>query len=203
MIAFVKGQIENISEENVVVDVGNIGINIKISARTSSLLPGIGRQVKLFTYTLVREDTFQLYGFLTQDDLNIFKKLITVNGIGPKGGLTILSVMNADDLRFAVLSGDAAAIARAPGVGKKTAERVILDLKDKISLEDTLIHKEMQMPGKNDLPSGDVALNEAVEALIALGYSSSDALRAVKSVEGGDAMDVEELLKLALKNIFN
>lgn len=203
MIAFVKGQIENISEENVVVDVGNIGINIKISARTSSLLPGIGRQVKLFTYTLVREDTFQLYGFLTQDDLNIFKKLITVNGIGPKGGLAILSVMNADDLRFAVLSGDAAAIARAPGVGKKTAERVILDLKDKISLEDTLIHKEMQMPGKNDLPSGDVALNEAVEALIALGYSSSDALRAVKSVEGGDAMDVEELLKLALKNIFN
>lgn len=203
MIAFVKGQIENISEENVVVDVGNIGINIKISARTSSLLPGIGRQVKLFTYTLVREDTFQLYGFLTQDDLNIFKKLITVNGIGPKGGLTILSVMNADDLRFAVLSGDAAAIARAPGVGKKTAERVILDLKDKISLEDTLIHKEMQMPGKNDLPSGDVALNEAVEALIALGYSSSDALRAVKSVESGDAMDVEELLKLALKNIFN
>ena len=203
MIAFVKGQIEDISEENVVVDVGNIGINIKISARTSSLLPGIGRQVKLFTYTLVREDTFQLYGFLTQDDLNIFKKLITVNGIGPKGGLTILSVMNADDLRFAVLSGDAAAIARAPGVGKKTAERVILDLKDKISLEDTLIHKEMQMPGKNDLPSGDVALNEAVEALIALGYSSSDALRAVKSVEGGDAMDVEELLKLALKNIFN
>lgn len=203
MIAFVKGQIEDISEENVVVDVGNIGINIKISARTSSLLPGIGRQVKLFTYTLVREDTFQLYGFLTQDDLNIFKKLITVNGIGPKGGLTILSVMNADDLRFAVLSGDAAAIARAPGVGKKTAERVILDLKDKISLEDTLIHKEMQMPGKNDLPSGDVALNEAVEALIALGYSSSDALRAVKSVESGDAMDVEELLKLALKNIFN
>lgn len=202
MIAFVKGQIEDISEENVVVDVGNIGINIKISARTSSLLPGIGRQVKLFTYTLVREDALQLYGFLTQDDLFIFKKLITVNGIGPKGGLAILSVMSADELRFAILSGDAAAIARAPGVGKKTAERVILDLKDKISLEDTLIHKETQISGEDVLSTGDKARNEAVEALIALGYSSSDALRAVKSVEGGESMDVEKLLKLALKNMF-
>lgn len=202
MIAFVKGQIEDISEENVVVDVGNIGINIKISARTSSLLPGIGRQVKLFTYTLVREDALQLYGFLTQDDLFIFRKLITVNGIGPKGGLAILSVMSADELRFAILSGDAAAIARAPGVGKKTAERVILDLKDKISLEDTLIHKETQISGEDVLSTGDNARNEAVEALIALGYSSSDALRAVKSVEGGESMDVEKLLKLALKNMF-
>lgn len=202
MIAFVKGQIEDISEENVVVDVGNIGINIKISARTSSLIPGIGRQVKLFTYTLVREDALQLYGFLTQDDLFIFKKLITVNGIGPKGGLAILSVMSADELRFAILSGDAAAIARAPGVGKKTAERVILDLKDKISLEDTLIHKETQISGEDVLSTGDKARNEAVEALIALGYSSSDALRAVKSVEGGESMDVEKLLKLALKNMF-
>lgn len=202
MIAFVKGQIEDISEENVVVDVGNIGINIKISARTSSLIPGIGRQVKLFTYTLVREDALQLYGFLTQDDLFIFRKLITVNGIGPKGGLAILSVMSADELRFAILSGDAAAIARAPGVGKKTAERVILDLKDKISLEDTLIHKETQISGEDVLSTGDKARNEAVEALIALGYSSSDALRAVKSVEGGESMDVEKLLKLALKNMF-
>ena len=117
MIAFVKGQLEDISEENAVIDVGNMGVNVKISARTASLLPGMGKTVKLFTYTLVREDTFNLYGFLTRDDLDIFKKLITVNGIGPKGGLAILSVLSADELRFAVLSGDSAAIARAPGVG--------------------------------------------------------------------------------------
>ncbi len=205
MIAFVKGQIEEISEENVVVDIGNVGVNVKISARTASLLPGIGKPVKLCTYTLVREDTFNLYGFLTKDDLTIFKKLITVNGIGPKGGLAILSVMSADDLRFAVLSGDAAAIARAPGIGKKTAERVILDLKDKISLEDTLIHKEMQAMGEESPDAGDeyiAARNEAVEALVALGYSSADALRAVKSVPGGESMDVEALLKQALKNMF-
>ena len=112
MIAFVKGQLEDISEENAVIDVGNMGVNVKISARTASLLPGMGKTVKLFTYTLVREDTFNLYGFLTRDDLDIFKKLITVNGIGPKGGLAILSVLSADELRFAVLSGDSAAIAR-------------------------------------------------------------------------------------------
>lgn len=202
MIAFVKGQLEDISEENAVIDVGNMGVNVKISARTASLLPGMGKTVKLFTYTLVREDTFNLYGFLTRDDLDIFKKLITVNGIGPKGGLAILSVLSADELRFAVLSGDSAAIARAPGVGKKTAERVILDLKDKISLEDTLVHKEMQT-SKDEAASVDGrARTEAVEALTALGYSSSEALRAVKSVSEGESMDVETLLKQALKNLF-
>ena len=202
MIAFVKGQLEDISEENAVIDVGNMGINVKISARTASLLPGMGKTVKLFTYTLVREDTFNLYGFLTRDDLDIFKKLITVNGIGPKGGLAILSVLSADELRFAVLSGDSAAIARAPGVGKKTAERVILDLKDKISLEDTLVHKEMQT-SKDEAASVDGrARTEAVEALTALGYSSAEALRAVKSVPEGESMDVETLLKQALKNLF-
>lgn len=202
MIAFVKGQLEDISEENAVIDVGNMGINVKISARTASLLPGMGKTVKLFTYTLVREDTFNLYGFLTRDDLDIFKKLITVNGIGPKGGLAILSVLSADELRFAVLSGDSVAIARAPGVGKKTAERVILDLKDKISLEDTLVHKEMQT-SKDEAASVDGrARTEAVEALTALGYSSSEALRAVKSVPEGESMDVETLLKQALKNLF-
>ncbi len=132
MIAFVKGKIEDLSEENVVVDVGGVGINVKISAGTFNLLPGMGGEVKLYTYTSVREDAFNLFGFLTRDELELFKKLITVNGIGPKGGLSILSVMSADELRFAIVSGDWAAIAKAPGVGKKTAERVILDLRDKI-----------------------------------------------------------------------
>ena len=202
MIAFVKGQLEDISEENAVIDVGNMGVNVKISARTASLLPGMGKTVKLFTYTLVREDTFNLYGFLTRDDLDIFKKLITVNGIGPKGGLAILSVLSADELRFAVLSGDSAAIARAPGVGKKTAERVIQDIKDKISLEDTLVHKEMQTSKDVAASVDGRARTEAVEALTALGYSSSEALRAVKSVPEGESMDVETLLKQALKNLF-
>ena len=142
MYAYLKGTIEEITEDNLVLEVNQIGYNIKISSRTANLLEGIGSFAKIYTYTLVREDTFQLYGFLTRDDLDIFKQLITVNGIGPKGGLAILSIMSADELRFAILSGDAKAIAKAPGVGAKTAERVILDLKDKVSLEDALAPKE-------------------------------------------------------------
>lgn len=202
MIAFVKGIIEDITEENVVIDVGGIGYNVRISGKAAALLPGLHEQVKLYTYTCVREDMISLYGFLTRDDLEIFKKLITVNGIGPKGGLAILSVMSADNLRFAIISGDAAAISRAPGIGKKTAERVILDLKDKISLEDTLFHKEMQQPDMGQSEARHHAENEAVEALTALGYAATDALRAVKSVTVKDDMDVETILKLALKNMF-
>lgn len=200
MIAFVKGKIEDLSEENVVLDIGGVGVNVKISAGTFNLLPGMGGEVKLYTYTCVREDAFILFGFLTRDELELFKKLITVNGIGPKGGLSILSVMSADELRFAIVSGDGAAIARAPGIGKKTAERVILDLRDKISLEETLIHKEIQTTGAESHDSH--AVNEAVEALTALGYSATDALQAVRKVPADENMDVETLLKLALKNMF-
>lgn len=202
MIAFVKGKIDDIAEENVVLDVGGIGYNVKISTGTAASLPGIGEEVKLYTYTCVREDMFSLFGFLTRDELEIFKKLITVNGIGPKGGLAILSAMSADDLRFAIISGDAASIAKAPGIGKKTAERVILDLKDKISLEDTFVQKEINQRSDREDGGNQHARNEAVEALTALGYSATDALHAVKAVQIADDMDVETILKLALKNMF-
>lgn len=203
MIAFVKGIVEDLTEDNVVLDVGGVGYNVKISAGTAALISGVGEELKLYTYTSVREDAFQLFGFLIRDELEIFKKLITVNGIGPKGGLSILSVMSADDIRFAVISGDAKMIAKAPGIGKKTAERVILDLKDKISLEDTLIHKEIAGVGVANVNNSDnKAGNEAVEALTALGYSASDAVRAVKSVPVTEDMDVEDILKQALKNMF-
>lgn len=206
MYAYIKGILEEITEDAVVVEAGGIGYNIKVSASTADLLPGIGSEVKVYTYTLVREDAFSLYGFLTRDDLDIFKKLITVSGIGPKGGLAILSVISADALRFAVMAGDAKAIAKAPGVGAKTAERVILDLRDKISLEDTL----RGMGG--DLGSGQAAdasgtadnlmKREAIEALVALGYSASDATAAVKKVEAGAEATSETILKQALKYMF-
>lgn len=201
MIAFVKGRIEDISNEQVVLDVNGLGYNIKISSTTSAELPGIGEEIKLYTYTCVREDAFLLYGFLSKDDLDIFKKLITVNGIGPKGGLAILSVMSADDCRFAIISGDVKMIATAPGIGKKTAERVVLDLRDKVSLEDTLIHQEMTRKEQSRQSESSTAKTEAIEALTALGYSSQEAYRAMKQIEQIDDMDVEEILKIALKNM--
>lgn len=132
----------------------------------------------------------------------IFKKLITVNGIGPKGGLAILSVMSADELRFAIVAGDAKAISKAPGVGAKTAERVILDLKDKISLEDTLVPKESDVTAPLSDKETGKEKNEAIEALTALGYSATDALRAVKQVDMTGLESVEDILKAALKYLY-
>lgn len=205
MYAYLKGTLEEITEGAIVMDVGNIGYNVKISATTADLLPGIGNEIKIYTYTLVREDALSLYGFLTKDDLEIFKKLITVNGIGPKGGLAILSVMNADALRFAIMAGDAKSIAKAPGVGNKTAERVILDLRDKISLEDTLRGLGDSVQTQNDPATAgidNVMRKEAIEALVALGYSASDATNAVKKAPVDENSTVESLLKAALKFMF-
>lgn len=204
MYAYIKGTLEEVMEDAVVVEAGGIGYNIKVSTTMADLLPGIGSEVKIYTYTLVREDAFSLYGFLTRDDLDIFKKLITVSGIGPKGGLAILSVMSADALRFAVAAGDAKEIAKAPGVGKKTAERVILDLRDKISIEDTLrnLGPSDGKAGGDTGPVDNMMKREAIEALTALGYSASEAAAAVKKVEISENDTSETILKQALKHMF-
>lgn len=202
MIAYVKGVIDSITDDTVVIDVGGIGYNIKISDSTARLLPGIGQSVKMHTYTLVREDAFLLYGFLTRDDLDIFKKCITVNGIGPKGALAILSVMDASELRIAIVSGDAKAISKAPGIGGKTAERLILDLKDKISIEDALYGGLDAREQVTSTLLEDVNVKEAIEALVALGYGQAEATKAVGSIEHADELDSGQLLKIALKNLF-
>lgn len=204
MIAFIRGIVDEVSEDSVILDVHGVGYRICISGDTAAALPPVGDEIKLYTYTYVREDAFLLYGFLTRDDLQIFKQLITVSGIGPKGGLAVLSVMSADDLRFAILSGDAKMIATAPGIGRKTAERVILDLRDKISLEDTMLHRQMNesSEGLSDAADENGIRTEAVEALTALGYSAQEALRSVKKVALTENMDVEAVLKAALKNLF-
>lgn len=153
----------------------------------------------MYTYLHLREDVMVLYGFLTKDDLELFKQLITVSGIGPKGGLAILSTLDADDLRFAVLSGDAKAISKAPGIGAKTAQRVILELKDKMSLEDAFEKKTMHVEERAQSAGGASVKNDAVMALTALGYSSTESLKAVSKVTITEDMDVEDVLKAALK----
>lgn len=202
MYSYIKGELSEIVAENhIVVENGGIGYNIYIPGQVLSLLPGVGEEVKIYTYLCVREDAFILYGFLTRDDLNVFKLLIGVSGIGPKGALAILSVMSTDDLRFAVLSDDAKAIAKAPGVGNKTAQRLIIELKDKLSLEDAfeqkLSHTQENVSG-NGLKG---IRNEAVEALVSLGYSSTEALKVLRDIEITEDSSVEDILKLALKQM--
>lgn len=199
MYAYMKGIIAEISEDNLVLECNNIGYNIRIPLSVAQRLPGIGATVKIYTYTSVREDAFNLFGFLSKDDLEIYKKLIVVNGIGPKGALNILSAMSADELRFAILSGDSKAISRAPGIGNKSAERIILDLKDKIQLTHESSDSEIA-PSAEAIPNSE-ARNEAMEAMIALGYAPAEALKAVKQIQITDDMDSGAILKLALKAV--
>ena len=206
MVAYVNGILVSIEEGNAVIDVNGIGINVNISGSTMDRMPGIGEMVKVYTYTNVKEDAFTLFGFLSRDELSLFKLLITVNGIGPKGGLAILSVMSPDDLRFAIIAGDSASIAKAPGIGKKTAERITLELKDKIKVtEDSLLSQGGDSLDGDLLGDNLSAKDETVAALVALGYNNSDAMRAVRKVLGteeGAAANTEDLLKLALKEMF-
>lgn len=197
MIAFVKGELAVVEEDRVIVETGGIGYNIFVSSSTITQLPAEGEQVRFYTHMNVKEDAMQLYGFLTRDELKVFRLIIGVSGIGPKGGLGILSQLTPDALRFAVASNDVKAISAAPGIGKKTAEKLILELKDKLSIEDVLHHEEVQSQASTGL--GQEVQSDAVQALVTLGYGSAEALKAVRQVDVGENATVEEILKKALK----
>lgn len=202
MIGYVKGIVENISEDNVVIDVHDIGYNVKISSDTAGRLGGEGEFVKLYTYTSVKEDAIQLFGFLTKNELELFRLLLTVNGIGPKGAQAVLSVSDPDSLRFAIMSGDVKMISKAPGVGKRTAERLILELKGKISLEDTSVGQDMLAQNIPVSQSDSVQKKEAIEALVSLGYGQAESMKAVNSLADIEGMDSGTILKAALKKMF-
>ena len=200
MIQFIRGKLVSVEEDRAIVDVNGVGYGIFMSVQSLSLLPQTGSEVKIHTYLNVKEDAMQLFGFLTRDDLMIFRLLIGVNGIGPKGGQAILSVLSPDDLRFAVLAGDVKSISASPGIGKKTAEKLILELRDKLKIEDALEHKVSETVDSGRTGKGaDHVQSEAVQALVALGYGSTEALRAVKQVPSDEGTDVESVLKAALK----
>lgn len=200
MIAYIKGVLEEIKTGAVVIDNNGIGYEISVPDSLLNELPVIGDEMKIYTYLHVREDVMQLFGFLEKSDVDMFRLLITVSGIGPKGALGILSVLSSEDLRFAILAGDVKTISSAPGIGKKTAEKAILELKDKVKLEDTFETK-LEKTQKKEQNSTSLARQEAAEALVALGYNQSEALKAIRKVDMTADMNTETLLKLALKNI--
>lgn len=200
MYSYLKGELVEILDDTIVVEVNNVGYNVHIPASMNDNFTGTGQKIKIYTYLHVKEELMELYGFLTRDDLNIFKLLLGVSGIGPKGALAILTVMTPDDLRFAVLGEDAKAIAKAPGIGTKTAQRLILELKDKLKLEDVFENKIVDMANEQENSLSGVK-SEAVQALSALGYSSSEAIKAVSGVELVPDITVEEVLKAALKQM--
>ena len=190
MIAFVKGTVDYIEENAVIIDTGSYGAKVFMSpASLSRLKPG--EEVKIHTYLRVAEDIFDLYGFLTREELEVFKMIISVNGAGPKAGLAVLSALSPEALTVAIITDDYKSITRAQGVGPKLAQKIVLELKDKFK------GREIKL----DCSSGEVFTpvdtgSDAVEALVVLGYARADAMRAVSGVEKG--LSTEDTIKAAL-----
>ena len=202
MISYIRGTLAEKNEDSAVVEAHGVGYQIFVPVPVLSELPPLGESVKIYTYFSVREDGMSLFGFLSRQDLAMFKQLIGVNGIGPKSALGILSALRPDVLRMAVASGDAKTISRAPGVGPKTAQRIILDLKDKIRPEDVLaggLEESLAVP--EEISGVGQAGKEAVEALTALGYSAAEAAGAVKKVKITEEITAEDVLKEALRHL--
>jgi len=210
MIAFIEGTLVKKTLSTVVVATASgLGYELFVPVTDLEKMPANGSKVMLHTYLQVKEDGVALFGFLEEEALQIFKLLITVNGIGPKGAIGILSGISLDDLRFAVLAEDSKTISKIPGIGPKTAAKLVLELKDKFKLEDAieakLIHGE-QTVGKDKADNGDAARaaamrDEAAQALVALGYSMTGAVKVLKEAEIIESTTVEDLLKFGLKNL--
>ena len=206
MINYVKGELTELEDGFIVVEAAGVGYGISVPASVISELPPKGTEVKIYTYYSVKEDGQSLYGFLYREDREMFKSLISVNGIGPKGAIAILSVLRPDDLRMAIITGDVKSISQAQGVGKRTAERVILELKDKVgSPAEDFVNGvgAAVVSGKGNAAAAWSAgpVSEAIDALTMLGYSRIEAGRAVGAVAVTEDMTTETVLKLALKQM--
>ena len=195
MIASIQGVLLEQGKESVVIEAQGVGFEILVSNRTLAKLPETGGKVRLLTHLVVREESLTLFGFENAEEKAMFLKLIAVSGVGPKVALNVLSGMSTSDLAIALVSEDARAIARIPGIGKKTAERLILELKEKVDSR-ALSQAAPQLPEQGAAAS---AMQEAVRALMALGYSSAEASRAVGAA--GSAGSVEEIIVAALRGL--
>lgn len=197
MINYIKGELVYIGENSIIVDNSGIGYSVLVSASTVYKLPRINNEIKIFTYMDVREDSLQLYGFITMEELNMFTLLITVSGVGPKGALAILSELKPSDIVLAISSQDRNALSVGKGIGKKTAERIILDLKDKVS--------GISVSSDNRDFSGAVSVrgdekNDAIAGLVSLGFTRTEAARAVEAVYT-EGMDSGKIISAALKRM--
>lgn len=200
MLAYIKGTLAAVTEDGIIIENNGIGYDIKTPDLSGSL-PPVGSSYTVFTYLYVREDNVSLYGFSSQSQLKTFKLLITVSGIGPKVAMGILSTLTIDELNYAILSDDSKTIAKAPGIGPKGAKKLILELKDKLDIEEAFAgFLEDTQETEEVVPADDVKSLTA-QALVSLGYSNSEALRAIRAVEGADSMDAEMLLSESLRKM--
>ena len=199
MYAHIDGILAEKSPESIVIDCGGVGYLLMVSSNTLSNCPAVGEQMKVYTVLSVREDALELFGFYSREEKNMYEKLRTVSGIGPRTAMAILSSMSVRDLSIALVTGDAIALSRAPGIGKKTAQRLVLELRDKVENEELTGMGTSFTPAQSKM---DGATGEAIEALMALGYASSEAAKAVSKV-AGQSEKSDELIRLALRGLSN
>ena len=193
MISYIKGQLEEVTSNSIVVDCQGIGYEILTYDYVIRKLPSINSEVKIITYLDVKEDSMRLFGFLTSREKDLFKQLISVSGVGPKGALSVLNELGPDNLIAAVISNDSKAISKANGIGAKTAQKIVLEMKDAVNLEGSVF--DLGSEGEQDTNS----VSDAAQALCALGYTNSEALKAIRKVEDSQNKSAEELIRLALK----
>lgn len=200
MISYIKGTVAYKGKDVVVIENHGIGYQIKVPARVIDSVNS-GEDIMLHTYLYVREDILALFGFTSVQELETFQILLGISGIGPKAALSVLSTMTVEDLYYAVFSEDAKSIAKTPGIGPKGAKRMIIELKDKLNLEDleTVSTKEEAVVHQQGTDADSIS--DTVQALVALGYSNGEAYRAVHSVADAESLDAEQLLKEALKKV--
>ena len=205
MYAYLNGILADAESDNLIIDVNGVGYNVHVYDSETMFLPAIGCEIKVYTYTSVGEDKFVLFGFLSKEELDLFKILISVNGVGPKSAQAMLSVLGINEIKRAIVEEDAKTIAKTPGLGAKTAGRLINDLKDKITV-DFIPSKSGKTSASAHAGNADLSLltkeqQECVIALVNLGYPKPSARKAVEMVDQSTTLSTEDLLKAALKNV--
>ena len=194
MYEYIKGKYIGINKDYIIVENNGIGYKIFTSGATMSDVPEAGEEITLYLEQIVREDFIGLYGFDSREELDMFKLLLNVNGVGPKAALSLLSISRVNNLKYAIMTGDEKHICRGVGIGKKTAARIILELKDKLQPDELL---EGTFEDESGAPENTIAASEALSALIALGYSEKEAEKVLKTIDKNDS--VENIIKNALK----
>ena len=197
MYEYIRGQFQGISKDYVVIELNNIGYRIFTSGNTMSNMPKVGDEVLLYLEQIVREDFIGLYGFTTREELEMFKLLLSINGVGAKAALSLLSISTVNNLKYAIMMGDEKHITRAPGIGKKTAQRIILELKDKLKPDELTSEEGQLIEGINDNSDYSFNINETLSALMALGYTEKEAQKSLEKVD--KTLSIENMIKESLK----
>ncbi|MGU8575377.1 Holliday junction branch migration protein RuvA [Clostridium perfringens] len=197
MYEYIRGQFQGISKDYVVIELNNIGYKIFTSGNTMSNMPKVADEVLLYLEQIVREDFIGLYGFTTREELEMFKLLLSINGVGAKAALSLLSISTVNNLKYAIMMGDEKHITRAPGIGKKTAQRIILELKDKLKPDELTSEEGQLIEGINDNSDYSFNINETLSALMALGYTEKEAQKALEKVD--KTLSIENMIKESLK----